>query len=102
MAACWVSTLDNPYDFFEEFEDWYAFDTQTICEATGEPYNTCAYVDRIASTASGMSQYDQEKAIEWAVDEIVRMNLSGNYIKVYEKERKTEENNNENKNIGEK
>lgn len=101
MAACWVSTLDNPYDFFEDFENWNAFDTQTICETTGEPYNTCAYVDRLVSTASGMSHLDQEQAIEWAVDEIVRMNLSGNYIKVYEKEKKNDEKENKIENMNE-
>lgn len=85
MAACFVSTLDNPFDYFTEFEEWYNFDTTHGYERMGKPYNTCAYVARIAKTSADMSEKDYNEAIEEAVDEIVRLNLTGNYIKVYEK-----------------
>ena len=86
--ACFVTTLDNPYDFFTQFEDWYQFDTSHGIDVIGEPYNTCAYVARIAKTSSDMSEKDYQEAVEAAVDEICRLNLTGNYKKIYEKEEK--------------
>lgn len=79
MAATFVTTLDNPYDYFTQFDEWYAFDTQ-------KGYNTCAYVARIAKTSSEMSEKDYENALNDAVDEILDFNLTGNYVKTVEKQ----------------
>lgn len=84
MAATFVTTLDNPYDYFTQFDEWYAFDTQ-------KGYNTCAYVARIAKTSSEMSEKDYENALNDAVDEILDFNLTGNYVKAVEKQKKVEE-----------
>ncbi len=72
MKAKWVTTLDNPYNFFTQFDEWFAFDTQM-------GYNTCSYVDRIAKTSNDMSDHDRKQAINDAVEEIARFNLTGNY-----------------------
>lgn len=84
MAATFVTTLDNPYDYFTQFDEWYAFDTQ-------KGYNTCAYVARIAKTSSEMSEKDYENAVNDAVEEILDFNLTGNYVKTVEKQKKVEE-----------
>ena len=84
MAATFVTTLDNPYDYFTQFDEWYAFDTQ-------KGYNTCAYVARIAKTSSEMSEKDYENAVNDAVDEILDFNLTGNYVKTVEKQKKVGE-----------
>lgn len=76
MSATFVTTLDNPFDFFTQFDEWFAFDTQ-------KGYNTCSYVARIAKTSSEMSEKDYEMAINDAVDEILRLNITGNYKKAY-------------------
>jgi len=75
MAATFVTTIDNPFNYFTQFDDWYAFDTQ-------KGYNTCAYLARIAKTASEMSDKDYEQAVNDAVDEVLRLNITGNYKKV--------------------
>lgn len=75
MKATFVTTLDNPFDYFTQFDEWYAFDTQM-------GYNTCAYLARIAKTSNDMSDHDRMKAINDAVDEIVRFNLTGIYKRV--------------------
>lgn len=69
-----VTTLDNPFDYWTQFDDWYAFDTRM-------GYNTCSYVDRIAKVSNDMSDNDRIQAINDAVNEILRFNLTGNYIK---------------------
>lgn len=75
MAACALSTVDNPFDPFEDFENWLRFDTD-------KGYNSCEYLARIAQTSNefGESMYNQD--IEDAIDEIVRMNPNGMYKKV--------------------
>ena len=75
MRACMLTTLDNPYDPFTQFDDWYRYD-----EDNG--YNTCEYLARICETSDELSESDQNLAIEQAIDEIVEFNVTGNYKKV--------------------
>ena len=71
----WVTTIDNPFDFFTQFDDWYQFD-----ESKG--YHTCSYVARIANVSNELSDLDNEIEISRAIDEIVSLNLTGNYKKI--------------------
>lgn len=86
MAASFVTTMDNPYDYFTQFDEWYAWDISHGYDVIGEPYNTLNYVARIAQTDPDMSEKDYEEAVNAAVDEICRLNLTGNYKRVFEKE----------------
>lgn len=72
MPKFLVTTLDNPFDPFTQFDDWYSFDTE-------KGYNTCSYLARIAKTSNELSQKDKEQAINDAVKEIIRMNILGIY-----------------------
>jgi hypothetical protein len=72
-----LTTLDNPYNPFTEFDEWDTFDKQ-------KGYHTCAYLARITSSSDDLSEADQALAIDKAMNEIVDLNLSGNYIKVRE------------------
>lgn len=72
-----LTTEDNPFNPFTEFDKWYNFD-----ESNG--YHSCAYLARIARISKEMSEEDQNFAIESAVDEICKFNLTGNYKKVVE------------------
>ena len=75
MVANMLSTSDNPYNPFDNFDEWYEFDTSN-------GYNSCAYVDRITITSNELSEEDDALAIEQAIDEILKFNITGNYIKV--------------------
>lgn len=85
MEELFVTTTDNPYNYFTQFDDWFAFDTQ-------KGYNTCAYIARIAMVSNEMSEAEYRQGVNDAAKEIVRLNLTGNYTLV---ENKT---NNSNKN----
>lgn len=85
MAATFVTTLDNPYDYFEQFDEWYAWDISHGYDTIGRPYNTLNYVARIAGDGSGLTDEEYEMKINEAVDEILRLNLTGNYRRVIEK-----------------
>jgi hypothetical protein len=75
MAVCALSTSDNPYNPFKDFDLWYAFDVQN-------GYNSCAYLARQIDELPVFSEEDESKQVEEAIDRIVALNLTGNYIKV--------------------
>ncbi len=81
-----MTTLDNPWDYFTHFDEWNAFDQE-------KGYFTNNYVARICMASSEMSEKDYEDAVEAAVDEICRLNITGNYKKIVknEKEKKIED-----------
>ncbi|HEY6021400.1 MAG TPA: hypothetical protein VIY48_16290 [Candidatus Paceibacterota bacterium] len=70
-----LTTTDNPYDPFTQFDEWYAYDT-----ASG--YHSSALLARVIRTSDDLSEADQSVAIEDAIDEIVRENVSGVHRKV--------------------
>ena len=71
----WITTTDNPFDFFTQFDDWYQFD-----ESKG--YHTCSYVARIAKVSNDLSDLDNEIEIARAIDEILSFNLTRNHKKI--------------------
>jgi hypothetical protein len=70
-----LTTKDNPFDPFTDFDKWYAFD-----EAKG--YHSCSYLARIAKTSSAFSDDDQIRETNRAIDEIIKLNPLGIYTKV--------------------
>lgn len=70
-----LTTVDNPYNPFDDYENWYAWDV-----ASG--YHSAAMLARIANVSDEMSIADIELAIEEAIDEIVKENVSGVWTKV--------------------
>jgi hypothetical protein len=70
-----LTTVDNPYDPFEQFNQWFLFDVE-------RGYNSCAYLGRIARTSEALSDSENIELTNEAIDEILKYNLTGNYIKV--------------------
>ena len=77
MANRLVTTIDNPFNPFTQFDDWYRFDND-------HGYHTCEYLARIAKTSIDLDDEAYANAVNEAVDEIVRLNINGLYKKVYE------------------
>jgi hypothetical protein len=75
MSEHMLTTVDNPFDPFKDFDEWNSFDT-----AAG--YHTMAYLARIVKSSHELSDTDQSLAIELAIDEIVSENILGIYRKV--------------------
>ena len=72
-----LTTVDNPYNPFTQFDEWFAFDTQN-------GYNSLDYLARIANTSPDLSDYDYDLEIETAIQEIISMNVLGIYRRVEE------------------
>lgn len=77
MEVPMLSTIDNPYDPFTQFDEWYAYDHQ-------QGYYTCEYLARVANPPTGIPSETLDQIIIDAVDEICKYNLLGIYCKVYE------------------
>ena len=73
-----LSTSDNPWDPFEDFEEWYVEDMRL-------GHNTCGLLARVCVTSDELSLANQGYALREAIDEIVSLNASGGHIKVVRK-----------------
>ena len=69
MARTLVTTTDNPFDPFKQFEQWKSFD-EVVCG-----YYTLNYLARIAVTSPELTGKEMDQAIEDACDEVCEMDL---------------------------
>ena len=75
MIDCKLTTFDNPFDPFEQFDSWSMFDKE-------KGYNSSEYLMRIAHITDDMSQKEIDEEIERAIDEIIAINPLNIYKKV--------------------
>lgn len=73
-----LTTLDNPFNPFTQWDQWFAFDT-------GKGYNTTSYLARIAISSHELSENEETRAINEAIDTILDLNVLGIYVAVTEK-----------------
>lgn len=64
MSKTMLTTIDNPYDPFTNYDEWLAYD-----ESHGHYSNSM--LARVAIHSDELSEADQEQAIENAIDEII-------------------------------
>ena len=77
-----LSTLDNPFNPFDDFTSWHMFD----CE---KGHFTASRIARIANIDSEMTQKEVEEEQMRAMDLIFRHDFEDKYIKVWEKQNAT-------------
>lgn len=70
-----LTTVDNPFDPFKDFDNWFNFDIE-------KGYNTCSYLARIAKTSDQLSDHENDLEIERAIDEIIEHDFLNIYKKV--------------------
>ena len=75
MAKCALTTVDNPFDPFDDFDSWYLYECR-------KGYNSCSYLDRIAHTSDQLSDEENSQEIERAIDEIIKYDFMNIYRKV--------------------
>ena len=71
-----LTTFDNPFDPFEQFDDWFRFDVE-------KGYYSCSYLARIAQTSDELSDEETNLEIERAIDEIIKYDFMNIYKKVF-------------------
>ena len=75
---CMLTTIDNPFDPFEQFTSWFLFDVE-------KGYNSCSRLARIAHFTDEMTQKEQDEENERAIDEIIEYDVMNIYKKVTKK-----------------
>ena len=71
-----LTTFDNPYNPFDQFEEWFLFDVE-------KGYNTCSYLARIANLSEDLSDKEVEVETERAIDSIIETDFMNIYKKIY-------------------
>lgn len=66
-----ITTSDNPYDPFDDFNNWLSYDHL-------KGYNTSEYLARIARTSDELTDQENAREIEAAIDEIISLNMPKN------------------------
>lgn len=75
QQQCMLTTIDNPFDPFEQFDSWFLFDVE-------KGYNSCSYLGRIAKTSDQLTDEENDKEVERAIDEIIKYDFMNIYKKV--------------------
>jgi hypothetical protein len=70
-----LTTVDNPFDPFEQFNDWFEFDIE-------KGYYTCSRLARLTNLSDDMSEAESNKEIERAIDELIKYDVFDVYKKV--------------------
>lgn len=70
-----LTTIDNPFDPFEQFNDWFEFDIE-------KGYYTCSRLARLTNLSDDMSEAESNKEIERAIDELIKYDVFDVYKKV--------------------
>ena len=77
-SRCMLTTFDNPFDPFTQFDSWFAFDVE-------KRYYSCSRLARIAKLSDDLSEKEADEEIERAIDEIIQYDFLNIYKKVYKK-----------------
>lgn len=72
---CLLTTFDNPFDPFEDFDSWYSFDVEN-------GYDSCGRIARIANISDEMTENEITKEEERAIDLIIKHDVMNIFKKV--------------------
>ena len=72
---CMLSTIDNPFNPFNDFTSWFLFDIE-------KGYYSCSRLMRIAKLSEDFSQKEENEEVERAIDEIIKYDPFNIYTKV--------------------
>lgn len=73
-TICALSTKDNPFNPIDDYDRWLSYDIS-------HGYNTSNWVGKLAKTSDFLSEQENMKEIENAIDSIVEVDPNF-YIKV--------------------
>lgn len=74
-SKCALTTIDNPFDPFDQFDSWFAFDIE-------KGYYTCSRIARLANLSDEMSEVEKNNEIEKAIDKLIEIDVLDIYKKV--------------------
>ena len=81
MKQCMLTTINNPYDPFTQFDSWYLCDLE-LSNANDVHVPCCSYLARIAKTSDQLTDEENAMEVERAIDEIIQLDFMNIYKKV--------------------
>jgi hypothetical protein len=75
MKQVKLTTTDNPFDPFEDFENWFLFDNE-------KGYGSCSRLMRIAQLNDDFSEVEINDELERAIDALIMYDFTDTYKKV--------------------
>ena len=76
QKECMLTTIDNPFNPFEDFISWFLFDVE-------KGYNTCSKLARFANFSPDLSESERQIENEKAVDRLLELDFMNIYKKIY-------------------
>lgn len=70
-----LTTIDNPFNPFVDFDSWFLFDVE-------KGYYSCSLLARITNNANDLTELEERKDIERAIDEIIKYDPTNMYTKI--------------------
>ena len=84
MNDVMITTFDNPFDPFEQFDSWFAFDVE-------KGYYSCSKIARIAQLTDDMSEVEMQIEKERAIDVLIKNDFLNIFTKVYKNNTNTQQ-----------
>ena len=81
MKQCMLTTIDNPYDPFTQFDSWYLYDLE-LSNANDVHVPCCSYLARIAKTSAQLTHEENDMEVDRAIEEISKRDFMNIYKKV--------------------
>lgn len=75
LKQCALTTIDNPFNPLEQFNEWFMFDIE-------KGYYSCSRLARIAQTSEQMTDEEVMIETERAIDQIIEHDFTNTYKKV--------------------
>ena len=70
-----ITTIDNPFDPFNEFDSWFAFDVE-------KGYYTSSKIARLTNLSNNMTEKEESEEIERAIDRLIEIDPLDIYKKI--------------------
>lgn len=70
-----ITTIDNPFNPFDDFTSWYMFDIE-------KGYNTCSKLARLTETTDDMTEKEELEEIERGINRLIEIDPLDIYTKV--------------------
>ena len=70
-----LTTIDNPFNPFEDFTSWFDYDVE-------KGYYSCSKLARLTRNEDDMSSAEVDADIERAIDEIIKHDFTNMYTRV--------------------
>jgi SAM-dependent MidA family methyltransferase len=70
-----ITTIDNPFDPFDDFRNWFLYDTE-------KGYYTSSKLARLANYEEDMSLVEEEAETERAIDRLIEIDPLNIYKKI--------------------